>query len=291
MRAHRDLVVHPLEEDGLDHAGELTLLGRNHLDVLGAHHHVDALHLAEALVHALEPDPAKLHQKVVDHDPVDDVALADEVGHKGVDRFVVDVLRRADLLDFAVLHHHHPVRHGQRLFLVVGDVDEGDLHRLLDPFELALHFLAQLEVQCTERLVEQQDPRIVDQGPRDRHALLLPTRELAHAALFKPAQVDHFEHLANARGDLPVRQLFQPQPEGDVLVHVQMWEERVALEHGVHRALVGRQGVDPLAVKKNVTLQRLDESTDDPQRRGFPTAGRPQKCDKFLVMDLKVQAV
>ena len=47
-------------------------------------------------------------------------------------------------------------RHGQRFFLVVGDIDEGDARALLDALELDLHVLAQLEVQGAERLVEQQ---------------------------------------------------------------------------------------------------------------------------------------
>jgi hypothetical protein len=57
---------------------------------------------------------------------------------------VVDVLGGADLLDAAGVHDHHRIRHGKRLLLVVGDVDEGDLHGPLDTLELVLHVLAQL---------------------------------------------------------------------------------------------------------------------------------------------------
>ena len=47
-------------------------------------------------------------------------------------RAVVDLERRADLLDPAVVHHHDAVGHRQRLFLVVRHVDRGDAELALD---------------------------------------------------------------------------------------------------------------------------------------------------------------
>ena len=72
---------------------------------------------------------------------------------------LVDLGRRADLLDPAVVEHGQAVAHGQRLLLVVRHVDEGDADLLLDPLELDLHLLAELEVERAERLVEQQHAR------------------------------------------------------------------------------------------------------------------------------------
>ena len=88
------------------------------------------------------------------HHAVQDVGLADEIGHEGVGGLVINVLRAAHLLDGAALHHHHGVRHGEGFLLVVGDVDEGDLQALLDALELDLHLFAQLEVQRAEGLVQ-----------------------------------------------------------------------------------------------------------------------------------------
>jgi len=47
----------------------------------------------------------------------------------------------------AVVHHRDPVRHGQRLLLVVGDVDQGDGDLALQLLELELHRLAQALVE------------------------------------------------------------------------------------------------------------------------------------------------
>jgi hypothetical protein len=41
------------------------------------------------------------------------VDAADEVGHEGAGRLAVDLHRRADLLDHAVVHHHDAVGHGK----------------------------------------------------------------------------------------------------------------------------------------------------------------------------------
>ena len=45
-----------------------------------------------------------------------------------VGRALVNVLGRADLLDHAAVHDGDAVGNGQRLFLIVGDVDGGDAH-------------------------------------------------------------------------------------------------------------------------------------------------------------------
>ena len=102
---------------------------------------------------------------------------------KVVVRPLVDLDGRADLLDPAVVHHRDPVAHRQRLLLVVGDVDEGDADLALDPLQLELQALAQLQVEGAERLVEEQHLRQVDQRPGERDPLLLAAGELRGAAV------------------------------------------------------------------------------------------------------------
>ncbi len=138
-------------------------------------------------------------------------------------------------------HDREPVRHGHGLFLVVRHVDERDADLLLDPFELQLHLLAQLEVERAERFVEQQHLGVVHQRPGERHALLLSARHLGGLAALEPDQVDQLHGVADALVDLALLDLLAAQTERDVLVHVQVWEQRVGLEHGVHVALVGRK--------------------------------------------------
>ena len=57
------------------------------------------------------------------------------------------------------------------------DVDEGDADLVVDRVELDEHALAELGVEGRERLVEEEDRGLVDEGPRDGHPLLLAARE------------------------------------------------------------------------------------------------------------------
>ena len=141
---HLHLVVNALEDQMGADAGQGALLRLHQVNVLRADHHVHRPVVAEAFVHAGEFRPEDLHQLVPDHGAGDDVALPDEIGHKGILRLIVDLLRRAHLLDVALVHNHDGVRHGQGLLLVVGDVDEGDAQLIFQADQLILHVLAQL---------------------------------------------------------------------------------------------------------------------------------------------------
>ena len=69
----------------------------------------------------------------------------------------------------------------------------------LDALELDLHLAAQLEVERAERLVEQQHLRVVDQGPGQRDALLLPAGELGRLARGEGRQLHQLERVVGLR--------------------------------------------------------------------------------------------
>ena len=113
-------------------------------------------------------------------EPVDGAQEA--VGESG-GRLLVDLLRRAHLLDLALVHHHDAVGHLQRLFLVVGDEDRGDVQLVVQPAQPAPQLLAHLGVERAERLVQQQHLRLDRQRARQRHALPLAAGELRRIAV------------------------------------------------------------------------------------------------------------
>ncbi len=90
-------------------------------------------------------------------------------------------------------HHHHPVGEEDRL----GDAVSYEKHRRLrllpDPQELLLERFARQRVQGGERLVHQQDPRFVRQGPGDRRLLPHPPAELVRVAVLESIQPHHIE--------------------------------------------------------------------------------------------------
>ena len=146
------------------------------------------------------------------------------------------------------------------------DVDEGDAGRALNVLQLVLHILAELEIQGTERLIQQQHARAVDQRTGNGDALLLTARQGGHAAMLKALEVDQREHFLHTPLDFRLGQLFQPQTEGDVLIHIEMGKQRIFLEHRVDQALVGGKIVDLLPVEIHRTGIRGFEPADNPER-------------------------
>ena len=94
-----------------------------------------------------------------------------------------DLVRRAALLDAAVVHHDDQVGERHGFVLAVRDVNEGDAEILLQALQLGAHLDAQERVERGERLVEQQDLRVGDQRAGERHALLLAARKLRRKTL------------------------------------------------------------------------------------------------------------
>ena len=97
----------------------------------------------------------------------------------------IEVVRRAHLLDPAGAHADDAIRHGGRLDLVVGDQDRRDTELLLERLDLGPHGQTERRVEIGERLVEEQELRLLDQGARERHPLLLAARQLARPPLEK----------------------------------------------------------------------------------------------------------
>ena len=130
---------------------------------------------------------------------VGDIGAADEARHERRGRPQIQLARRRQLLDAPLVEHRDAIGHRQGLTLVVGHVDEGDAELLLQALELDLHFLAQLEVERAQRLVEQQHLGAVDQRARQRDPLALAAGQLRRPALALRAQLHQLEHFARAR--------------------------------------------------------------------------------------------
>ena len=110
--------------------------------------------------------------------PFEAVVAAHEVRGEERVRRVVHLLRRALLLDHAVVEEQDPVRHRHGLALVVGDHERGELHLEDQPAQPRARLLAKLRIEVRERLVHEDHGRVVDERARDRHALLLAAGEL-----------------------------------------------------------------------------------------------------------------
>ena len=59
---------------------------------------------------------------------IDEVGRAEKVGDVRVLRPFVDLARRAQLRNHAMVHHCEPIAHRERFFLIVRYVNKGDAH-------------------------------------------------------------------------------------------------------------------------------------------------------------------
>ena len=116
--------------------------------------------------------------------------VAEEARDEDVARPVVDLERRADLLQHALCHHRDAVGEGHRLDLVVGDVDGGDADLALQVLDLRPHLHPELGVEVGERLVHQEELRRAHDGAAERHPLALAAGERRRAAVEEVAELD-----------------------------------------------------------------------------------------------------
>ncbi len=135
--------------------------------------------------------------------------------------------------------------------------------RALQVAQLDLHLFAQLEIERSQRLVEQQHLRLIDECPRKRDALLLPTGELRRPPIFEPAQLHQIQHFPRMRGALAQIHPAHARPIRNVLQHGHVREQRIVLEHCVDVALVRRHGRHIAAVEQHLPFIRQIESRDE----------------------------
>ena len=64
----------------------------------------------------------RLEKAVLRHGSVDEIRIAEEARDEAVHRQIVDLLRRADLLQDSLVHYRQAVGHAQRLLPVMGNV-------------------------------------------------------------------------------------------------------------------------------------------------------------------------
>ena len=112
-------------------------------------------------------------QTISDHGCTDNVTVTDEVGNESVLRLVVDTFGSADLLDIALVHDHDGIGHGQSLLLVVGDIDKGNSQLIFQTDQFVLHVLTQFQIQCTQRLIQQQKLGLIYDSTGNGDTLLL----------------------------------------------------------------------------------------------------------------------
>ncbi len=165
--------------------------------------------------------------------------------------------RGADLHRAAARHDHHLVGEGQRLDLVVRDVDQRELELVVDLLELAAQLPLQMRVDDGQRLVEEHGRHVLaHQAAAQRDLLLGVGRQAAGAALQHVRQLQHLGDAAHAFPDLLGRHAAVAQRERQVLGHGHRVVDDRELEHLRDVALLRRERGHVAAVEQDACRAR-----------------------------------
>ena len=138
--------------------------------------------------------------------------------------------------------------------------EEGRAELAVQPLELDLHALAQLEIERAERLVKEQHVRLVDDRASERDPLLLPPGEFARIARAEAFEADHREGFRAKTRALGGGHALTPRPELHVLDDRHMRKKRILLEDGVDRPAVGRHALHQASIDADLARGGLHEA-------------------------------
>jgi hypothetical protein len=236
--------------------------------------------LDRAAVPARPPDRQQVHLR-----------RSDETGDEQVLGTAVDVERPPDLPHLALVEHHDLVGQRHRLDLVVGDVDHSRAQFLVQPRDFHAHVHPQRGVQVGQRLVEQEQPRVADDGAADGDALALAAGQLRRLAVEQILHLQDARGLADLRLALGREEVAEAKREADVLAHRHVRVQRVGLEH--HRDATVARGdvVAQLAVDVEIPARDLLETGDHPQQRRFSATRRTDEDHELAMSDLEIDAL
>jgi hypothetical protein len=238
------------------------------------------------------PQPRHPFARVAVEEDLVRQALLGDLGVQG--RGLEQLRVRPARLDAALLEHHDVVGQRDRRQPV------GDDERRPAGHDLAQRGLDRLlgrGVDRGGRVVEDQDPRVGEEGARDREPLALPAGErepaLAHARVVAVGQLGdeagRLGALGRALDGLPARVRIRV---GDVVRDRVREQERVVVDD---RDLPPQRGeVDPAqvgAVDPHAALRRVVEARQQLDQRGLARAGRADERHRGARLDHEVDVV
>jgi len=245
------------------------LVQRDHPQRLGTDHD---MHPA-TLWHPPGGDIAHRRRHLAVHDAtLDLVHLAEEGDHEGVGGSTVEVQRRSRLHDSPLTHQHDAIRHEHGFLGVVGHQQHAGAHFLQHVQRIVADAVTQARIETGKRFVEQHQLRCRRQRPGQRDALLLPTRQHVREDSRVALHAQQFKQFMGPAA--PLLSGLGLEPEGHVVEHRQMREQRRILEGQADVTFLGRHmgtsaAPHRLATQLHMPLLHLLEARGDAQQRGL----------------------
>jgi hypothetical protein len=151
--------------------------------------------------------------------------------------------------------------------------DEQHGQRLLppDPFELVVEQVPGHRVERAERLVHQQDVRVLGERPGQRDPLPHAAGELVRPLATEPLEPDDLEQVLGPPPPLALVDALEPQRELDVSGHRQPREQRRLLEH--------QRDVPSADVQR--AAAEVVQAGDQRQQGALAAPGRAEEADEL----------
>ena len=185
-----------------------------------------------------------------------------------------------------------------------------DAHPVADPLDVGQHVgreddrggLAQLgderedvattlRIERADRLVEDEEPRPIDECLGDPEPLAHPARIPADPPVRRIGQPDPLEHLGRALARVARGAAVQPRDHLDQLATAHpAVVARVLVEHADAEPPVRPGGIDPAVVDDDRAAGRPGESDEQPQRRGLAGPVRPEQTEHRSGRHVEVRA-
>src|SRR4030095_4319553 len=162
------------------------------------------------------------------------IDVAEKIVDEGIDWMMIDLFRRADLLDASFVHQNDPIGHFQGFFLIVSDKDAGNFQLVVKAPEPLAQLFSNFRVEGTEGLVQKQHVGFHRQGAGQGDSLALAPGELRWQAVTEPVQLHELQEVVYLflydflRGPKTARA--HAQTEGNILEDRHVPEQRVVLK-------------------------------------------------------------
>ena len=198
-------------------------------------------------------------------------------------------LRRANLLNEAILHNDNPVAQSHSLGLVVGNVNEGGVDALTQLNQLGTHLVTQLCVQVTQRLVHQHNLGVTNDGTTNGNTLTLTTGQslgLTAQVLGDVQNLGGFLHLAV---DFVLGSMAKLQSKSHVIINSHVGVQRIVLEDHGDITVLGGNIIHQTVADVQLAAGNVFQAGNHTQCGGLTTAGRANQNDEFLVGDAQVE--
>ena len=174
---------------------------------------------------------------LVCHLTIKNIGFAYKSGYKLCLRMLINLHRYIQLFQNAIMHNRNPITHGQCLFLIMGNIDKCNSQFLLKTLQFNLHLLTQLQVKRTQRFIQKQYLRFVDQCSCNRHSLFLTAGKFIRLTLLKPFQLNKSQHLHDSFLNLRLWYFLDRQSVCYIIKNRHMWEQCIILENSIDVSL------------------------------------------------------